>query len=161
MALIVQDAAAQCEIRNRLYPDGSMMYYIEPVNFYFSAEKSLRGGIATDKESYYLELLPVPFPVKPEGNKLKDDLDMKLSDGKWYKIENFDTRYTRKDTALKMIYLIRKDFLTKFRDLEVSEVKINMGDKEGSRSYVFKLHKSALKEQLDCFSKEKDRKQEK
>jgi len=29
---------------------------------------------------------------------------------------------------------------------------------EGIRTYVFKLHKSALKEQLTCFLQEKERK---
>jgi hypothetical protein len=52
------------------------------VNFYQTKAKSLKGGITTDKENYYLELQPVPFPEKPAGNKLKDNLEVTLADGK-------------------------------------------------------------------------------
>jgi hypothetical protein len=159
--LFSQNSFSQCEIKNRIYPDGSMIYYIEPVNFYYTKAKSLMGGIETDKENYYLELQPVPFPEKPAGNKLKDDLDLKLSDGKWYKLRHYDTRYIRKDTVMKMIFLIDKDSIDRFLNYEVTEVRINMKGDEGMRTYVFKLHKSALKEQLECFLKEEDGKEKK
>jgi hypothetical protein len=55
---------------------------------------------------------------------------------------------------MEMLYLIDKKNLDAFLTYEVSEAKINMGGEEGARTYVFKLHKSALKEQLDCFLKE-------
>jgi hypothetical protein len=158
LLVISQYSFPQCEIKNRIYPDGSMIYYIEPVNFYQTKAKSLQGGIATDKENYYLELQPVPFPEKPAGHKLKDDLDLKLSDGNWYKLKHFDTRYIRKDTVMKMVFLIEKDVLDQFLNFEVTEVKINMMGEEGIRTYVFKLHKSALKEQLDCFLNEEEKK---
>ncbi len=45
----------QCEILNRVSPDGSMQYYMEPVNFYWTSAKSLKGSIVTDKENYFLE----------------------------------------------------------------------------------------------------------
>jgi hypothetical protein len=131
-----------------------MTYYIEPVNFYWTQAKSLTGGIVTDKESYFLELLPVPFPEKPVGEKLKDDLELKLSDGKIYTLEHYDSRYIRKDTVFKLVYLIGKKDLDWLLNLEVTEAKINIKGDEGIRTYVFKLHKEALKEQLDCFLKE-------
>jgi hypothetical protein len=151
----------QCEIKNRIYPDGSMIYYIEPVNFYQTKAKSLKGGISTDKENYYLELQPVPFPKKPAGNKLKDDLEVKLSDGKSYVLKHYDTRYIRKDTVMKMIFLIDKQVLDQFLNFEVTQAKINMMGEEGIRTYVFKLHKEALKEQLSCFLKEEENKKKK
>jgi hypothetical protein len=41
----------------------------------------------------------------------------------------------------------------------VIEAKIDMMGNEGIRTYVFKLHKTALREQLTCFlNEEKDRK---
>jgi len=145
---------SQCEILNRVSPDGSMTYYIEPVNFYWTKVKSLTGGIVTDKESYFLELLPVPFPEKPEGEKLKDNLELKLSDGKIYTLEHYDSRYIRKDTVFKLVYLIGKKDLDWLLNLEVTEARINMKGEEGIRTYIFKLHKDALKEQLECFLKE-------
>ena len=68
----------QCEILNRVSPDGSMQYYMEPVNFYWTSTKSLKGCIVTDRESYFLELHPVPFPEKPDGKKLKNELMMNI-----------------------------------------------------------------------------------
>ena len=150
---------SQCEILNRVSPDGSMTYYIEPVNFYWTKTKSLTGGIVTDKESYFLELLPVPFPEKPAGNELKDNLELKLSDGKSYMLEHYDTRYIQKDTIMKLVYLIGKKDLDILLNFEVTEARINMKGDEGVRTYVFKLHKDALKEQLDCFlNEEKEKK---
>jgi hypothetical protein len=152
-------AMPQCEILNRVSPDGSMVYYMEPVNFYWTKAKSLSGCISTDKESYFLELFPLPFPDKSLDIQLNDELELKLSDGKTYKLEYFDMRYIRKDTVMKLLYLIGKNDLDLFLNFEVLEAKINMKGDEGLRTYVFKLHKSALKEQLDCFLKEeKDKK---
>jgi hypothetical protein len=151
-------AFPQCEILNRVAPDGSMVYYMEPVNFYWTKAKSLSGGISTDKESYFLELFPIPFPEKPAGNDLKDNLELKLSDGKTYTLEHFDTRYIRKDTVMKLVYLINKKDIDVLLNIEITEAKINMKGDEGIRTYVFKLHKAALKEQLECFLKEEEEK---
>ncbi len=145
-------AFSQCEILNRVSPDGSMQYYIKPVNFYWTSSSSLKGGIVTDKENYFLELEPIPFPAKPAGNKLNKGLEIKLSDGKTYQLDHYDTRYVQHDTVMKMLYLISKKDMTILQNNEVTEARINMGA-EGIRTYVFKLHKGALKLQLDCFLK--------
>lgn len=147
----------QCEILNRVSPDGSMQYYMEPVNFYWSSTKSLKGCIVTDKENYFLELHPVPFPRKPDGNKLKKDLILKLSNDSICVFEHFDTRYVQKDTVMEMLFLISKDKINFLLNNEIAEAKIDMMGTEGVRSYLFKLHKSALKEQLACFLKEKEK----
>jgi hypothetical protein len=152
---------AQCEIFNRVSPDGSMQYFMEPVNFYWTQAKSLKGCIVTDRENYFLELHPVPFPGKPEGHKLKQDITMKLSDGNIYEYKHFDTRYGKSDTVMKMLYLIEKDEMEPLLNNEVIEVKIDMMGEEGVRTYVFKLHKSALKEQLSCFLKEEKNRKKK
>jgi hypothetical protein len=151
-------AFTQCEILNRVSPDGSMQYFMEPVNFYWTNTKSLKGCIVTDKESYFLELHPVPFPEKPEGRKLKKELVIKLSDGKTYTLKHYDTRYADNDTVMEMLYLIGKEDMEKLLNLEVTEVNIDMMGDEGIRTYIFKLHKSALKEQLACFLKEEEKK---
>lgn len=150
----------QCEILNRVSPDGSMQYFIEPVNFYWTSAKSLTGGIVTDKENYFLQLHPLPFPEKPAGNKLKKRLVLKLSNDSIYELKHYDTRYVEKDTVMEMLYLIDKEDMDKLLKFEVEEAKIDMMGDEGIRSYVFKLHKSALKEQLACFLKEEERKKQ-
>lgn len=152
---------SQCKILNRVYPDGSMQYFIEPVNFYHTSTKSLKGGIVTDKENYFLMLQPVPFPEKSEGRKLKKALNLKLSDGDTYELEHFDTRYVKNDTTMEMLYLIGKEDVDPLLNFEVIEVKIDMMGTEGIRTYQFKLHKSALKEQLACFLKEEEGKKKK
>jgi len=157
-SLSVLTSFSQCDILNRVSPDGSMTYYMEPVNFYWTQAKSLSGGIVTDKESYFLELFPIPFPEKPEGQDIKDNLELKLTDGKTYTLEHYDSRYIRKDTVFKLVYLIGKKDLDWLLNLEVTEARINMKGDEGIRTYVFKLHKEALKEQLECFLKEEEEK---
>ena len=155
-------AFSQCQILNRVSPDGSMQYYMEPVNFYWTRTKSLKGCIVTDKENYFLELHPAPFPEKSEGKKLKKNLVLKLSDNMTYEFKHFDTRYAENDTVMEMLYLIDKDAMDPVLNFEVTEAKIDMMGNEGIRTYVFKLHKSALREQLACFlNEEKVRKKNK
>jgi hypothetical protein len=154
-------AFPQCTILHRLAPDGSMLYYMDPVNFYHTRAKSLKGCIVSDMESYFLELRPVPVPEKNEGKKLKKDLMVSLSDGKTYQLKHFDTRYVENDTIMELLYLISKDELETFRNFEVIEARIEMGGGEGIRTYVFKLHKTALQEQLACFFKENEKKKKK
>jgi len=48
--------------------------------------------------------------------------------------------------------------MTKF---EVKEAKIDMKGDEGVRLYEFKLHKSALKDQLACFLKDEEERKKK
>jgi len=151
-------AFSQCNVLNRVSPDGSMQYYMEPVNFYWTSTKSLKGDIVTDKDNYFLELQPVPFPEKAEGRKLKKPLKMKLADGNTYDLKHFDTRYIENDTIMEMLYLIDKEDIDKLLNYEVIEVNIDMMGEEGVRTYEFKLHKSALKEQLDCFLKDDEKK---
>ena len=149
-------AFPQCEILNRVSPDGSMQYYMEPVNFYRTSTKSLKGCIVTDRESYFLELHPIPFPEKPAGKKLKNELILNLTNGETYKLKHFDTRYVEKDTVMEMLYLISKKDIDFLLINEVSGIMIDMMGDEGSRSYELKLHKSALKDQLACFLKEEE-----
>jgi len=162
MALVFLSASVssftQCEILNRVSPDGSMQYYMEPVNFYWTSTKSLKGCIVTDKENYFLELHPLPFPEKPAGNKLKKRLVLKLSNDSTFELKHYDTRYVEKDTVMEMLYLIDKEDMVQLLNFEVEEAKIDMMGDEGIRSYAFKLHKSALKEQLACFLKEEEEK---
>jgi hypothetical protein len=159
IALLSSSVAwSQCKILNKVSPDGSMHYYMEPENFYWTKSKSLSGCIVTDKENYFLELHPIPFPEKPAGNKLKDDLHLKLSDGKTYKLKHFDTRYTENDSVMEMLYLISKQDLDAVLKNEVIEAKMNMKGDEAIRTYAFKLHKAALKEQLACFLNETGKK---
>jgi hypothetical protein len=149
---------SQCEIHRRVSPDGSMQFYMEPVNFYWTRATSLKGCIVTDMENYFLELQPVPIPEKPEGRKLKKELTLKLSDGNSYKLKHFDTRYVDNDTVMEMFYLIGKEDIDHILNFEVTEVTIDMMGEEGVRTYEFKLHKSALKEQLACFLKDDEKK---
>ena len=146
----------QCEILNRVAPDGSMQYFMDPVNFYWTNAKSLKGCIVTDKESYFVELHPFPFPEKPAGNKLKEDLALKLSNDETYKLKHFDTRYVKNDTVMEMLFLISKKDIDYLMIHEVDVIMIDMMGGEGIRSYELKLHKSALKEQLACFLKEEE-----
>jgi hypothetical protein len=151
----------QCKILNRVSPDGTMQYYMEPVNLYWTKTKSLKGDIVTDKENYFLELYPVPFPEKPAGKKLKENLVLKLADGTNYELKHYDSRYLDNDTALQMLFLIEKEDIDKMINFEIAEAKIDMKGDEGIRSYVFKLQKLALKEQLACFLKEAEDKKNK
>ena len=149
LAVATLPAFSQCEVKNRLGADEVMYYYVDYVPFYWTSKKSLNGGAITDEQNYFLALKPKPYPEKPAGTKLKDDLTVTLSNDSTYLLKHFDTRYVDRDTTLLFLYIIPEKLLPTFKTYEVDQVKMMMGD-EGERVYRFKLHKSAVKEQLDC-----------
>ena len=149
-------SVAQCEIKNRVQADGSMIYYFEPTAFYTTKTKSLKINIVTDKEHYFVALQPTPFPDKKEGKKIKDDLVIHLTDNKTYKLAHYDTQYRRNDSIMQVLYLIDAKDLDAFSNYEAVSAEINMQGTEFVRSYNFKLHKNAIVEQLKCFIKKEE-----
>lgn len=147
---------AQCEIKNRVQADGSMIYYFEPAAFYTTKSKSLKINIVTDKEHYFVALQPTPFPDKKEGKKIKEDLIILLADNKTYKLAHYDTQYRRNDSIMQVLYLIDDKDLDAFSNYEAVSADINMQGTEFVRSYNFKLHKNAIVEQLKCFLKKEE-----
>jgi hypothetical protein len=150
---------SQCDINHKISPDGTMYFSILPVTFYYTLDKSLKGGLITDKENYYVALQPTPFPERSVVKKMKDDLKLKLGNNKAYSLHHFDTKYLKNDSIVQLLYAIDKKDLNDFLNYEAIEARLNMMGTEGIRNYVFKLHKDALKEQLACFLKKgKDKK---
>jgi hypothetical protein len=145
---------AQCEIHNRIQADGYMFYYIKPTPFYTTESKSLKINIVTDKENYFIALQPTPFPPKEVGKNIKDDLSLELSNKIKYKLKHYDTQYLKQDSILQVLYIIDKNDLKAFSTYEAVTASINMEGTEFVRDYDFKLHKSAIIEQLNCFLKE-------
>ncbi|MBO9585881.1 MAG: hypothetical protein J7574_17080 [Flavobacterium sp.] len=147
---------AQCEIKNRVQADGSMIYYFEPAVFYTTKAKSLKINIVTDKEHYFVALQPTPFPDKKEGKKIKEDLIIHLADNKTYNLAHYDTQYRRNDSIMQVLYLIDNKDIEAFSNYEAVSAEINMQGTEFVRSYNFKLHKNAIVEQLNCFLKKEE-----
>jgi outer membrane protein assembly factor BamD (BamD/ComL family) len=147
---------AQCEIHNKVQADGSMLYFLEPATFYTTKSKSLKIGIITDKENYFIALQPSPFPSKEVGKKIKEDLVIELADANKYKLEHFDTRYIKHDSVMQVLYLIDKKDLKAFSSFEAVSADINMEGTEFIRNYAFKLHKKAIMQQLNCFLKDEE-----
>lgn len=154
--LISTKMIAQCEVKNRVLADGTMLYYFEPAVFYFTKSKSLKINIVTDKEHYFIALQPTPFPPRKEGKKIKEDLIIHLADQKQYKVTHYDTQYRQNDSVMQVLYLIDEKDLEAFSKLEAVLAEINMEGTEFVRSYNFKLHKNAIMEQLNCFLKKEE-----
>lgn len=147
---------AQCEIKNRVLADGSMIYYFEPAIFYSTKSKSLKINIVTDNEHYFVALQPTPFPKKKEGKKIKDDLVIQLADNRTYMLTHYDTQYRHNDSVMQVLYLIDNKDLNAFSNNEAVSAEINMQGTEFVRNYNFKLHKNAIAEQLKCFLKKEE-----
>ena len=148
---------AQCEVMSRIGADEVLYYHLGYVPFYLTSSKTLYGGAITDEQNYFLALKPRPFPAKPLGNKLKDDLKVTLSNNEEYSLKHFDNRYLDYDTSLLFLYVLPEKLLSDFRTYEVVSMKMMMGD-EGERVYTFKQHKSAIKDQLNCLVENLERK---
>jgi len=147
-----------CEIQQRINPDGSKYYSSRARRFFWTEEKQLRGSVVTDGENYFLSLRPKPFPKRPAGSKLKDNLRLVLSNQQEYVLEQYDTRYLDEDTILLMSFLIGKKQLEDFLKYDIEQVAIVMTKGETPTIYDFKLHKSAVREQLACFIDQRKRK---
>ncbi|MTH17445.1 hypothetical protein [Flavobacterium sp. LC2016-01] len=155
--LVNTKAVAQCNIKNRILADGSMVYYFDPEVFYTTNSKSLKINIVTDKEHYFIALQPTPFPSKKEGKKIKDDLIMHLADNKTYTLKHYDTQYIKNDSIMQVLYLIDDKDLDSFSKFEAVSAEIRMEGTDFVREFNFKLHKRAIIRQLDCFLKEEEK----
>lgn len=148
---------AQCDIKNKVQADGTMIYYFDPAVFYTTKSKSLKINIVTDKEHYFIALQPTPFPEKKIGKKIKDDLVMHLADNKSYKLTHYDTQYRHNDSIMQVLYLIEDKDLDSFSKFEAVLAEIKMEGTDFVRDYSFKLHKDAIMKQLACFLKKEDK----
>lgn len=148
---------AQCEFKNRVLADGTMMYYFDPADFYVTKTKSLKINIVTDREHYFVALQPSPFPPKKEGKKIKEDLVIHLSNQKEYKLTHYDTQYRHNDSIMQVLYLIDQKDMDAFSKFEATLAEINMEGTEFVRNYDFKLHKDAILKQLNCFLRKEEK----
>jgi hypothetical protein len=155
--LLASEVFAQCDVKNKVLADGTMVYYFEPSDFYVTKSKSLKINIVTDKEHYFVALQPLPFPPKNDGKKIKDDLIIHLANKKEYKLTHYDTQYRQNDSIMQVLYLIDDKDLDDFSKFEALVAKINMQGTEFVRDYTFKLHKDAILKQLTCFLKKEDK----
>lgn len=141
---------AQCEVKNRVFPDQTMYYYMEPVVFYQTEKNRLRGNIITDKENYFLQFMPEPFPPRSENKKFKSPAEVHLSSGTTYTLEYYDYRYRRTDSTLALMFLLPKKQLNEFKEHDIVWVNLDVEDEKGPRHYVFVMHKAVIREQMEC-----------
>lgn len=151
------ESFAQCDAKNKVLADGSLMYYFDPAVFYTAKSKSLKINIVTDKENYFVALQPMPFPEKKVGKEITDDLIIHLADNNAYKLTHYDTQYIKNDSVMQVLYLIDKKDLKAFSKFEAVVASINMKGTEFMRDYNFKLHKDEIVNQLACFLKEEEK----
>lgn len=157
VALITPKITAQCDVKNRVLADGTMVYYFDPAVFYTTKSKSLKINIITDKEHYFIALQPTPFPSKKTRKKIKDDLVIHLADRKSYKLSHYDTQYRNGDSIMQVLYLIDDKDLESFTKYEATVAEIRMEGTDFVRDYNFKLHKDEIMKQLNCFLKENEK----
>jgi hypothetical protein len=150
---LVSSMRAQCEIKSRVFPDQTMYYYMDPVVFFQTGKDLLRGSLLTDKENYFLQFMPEPFPPKSENKKFKSNAIVHLSSGVTYTLDYYDFRYRRTDSTLALMFLLPKKQMNEFRVNDIVWVDLDLGDEKGARHYIFVMHKAVIREQLDCLEK--------
>ena len=154
-AFVVASTAsfAQCEVKNKVFPDQTMYYYMDPVVFFQTEKDLLKGSLLTDKENYFLQFMPSPFPAKSENKKFKSNAIVHLSSGLTYTLDYYDYRYRRSDSTLALMYLLPKKKLDEFRDHNIVWVDLDLEDEKGPRHYIFVMHKAVIREQMECLEK--------
>jgi len=143
-------AKAQCEVKSRVFPDQTMYYYMDPVVFFQTEKNLLKGNLLTDKENYFIQFIPSPFPPKSVNKKFKSPAVIHLSSGITYTLDYYDYRYRRSDSTLALMYLLPKKQLLEFKDHDILWVDLDLEDKKGARHYIFVMHKAVVREQMTC-----------
>ncbi len=141
---------AQCEVKNKVFPDQTMYYYMDPVVFFQTEKNLLKGNLLTDKENYFIQFIPSPFPPKSENKKFKSPAIIHLSSGTTYTLDYYDYRYRRSDSTLALMYLLPKKQLNEFKDHDMVWVDLDLEDEKGARHYIFVMHKAVVREQMNC-----------
>lgn len=141
---------AQCEVQNKVFPDQTMYYFMDPVVFFQTESNRLRGNLITDKENYFVQFMPEPFPARSENKKFKSPCVIHLASGQTYTLENYDYRYRRSDSTLALMFLLPKKQLSEFEDHDIVWVNLDVNDENGPRHYIFVMHKAVVREQLNC-----------
>ena len=154
LPLLTMAQEKECEILNRIQPNGIMLYFMKPEKFYQTSSKSLHGTIATDSEQFYLILFPSPVPSKDTAKKISGDLEVLLQGGSKQTLEHFDTYFIEKDTSLALFFLIKKEQQDLLLKYQVDQVKLDAGAGQ-INLYTFMLHKEALQQQMHCFLERK------
>ena len=158
--LLFLPAHSQCKVNNRLFPEGSLYYFTEAVLIYKTPERELLGTVVTDRELFFLALLPKPFPEEKIGRKFKKDLAIKFEDKVSMTLEHFDSRYLQGDTAFVIMYQIPKDSLGRFTEYDISSLSSELYDGTGIKNYNLVLHKNAIMDQLKCLMKKTAKKED-
>lgn len=146
---------AQCKITQNRFPDGTMYLETESSLMYQTSKKKLVEKVSTDKENYFIAISPSPFPAKPLGSKVKNDLTVLLSNNKSYTLKHFDSRYIDKDSSFEILYLFNTKDIPDFQQNIIKKITMNDGT-GGDISYNLVLHPDAVKKQLGCFIKKKE-----
>jgi len=140
---------SQCEIQNGLRPDGTMYYHAPLTLLYQTSDIELHGNLVTDKENYFLRLIPKEAQPIRQKDIAKKDLQIKLRNDSSYTLKYFDSWFGRKDSLFNVLYLFKKDQLNSFLNNSVQSLEIVVGKTE--HILIFKLHPDMIKEQFACF----------
>lgn len=140
---------AGCDIKKYISPDQTMYYFVETDTFYYTQDKQLKGLVETDKENYFLSLQPVPAPASAGKLKLYKPLRVTLSNDSTYTLEFFDARFAR-DSIYTVMYLF--DVKKHQAFLKHNIERVEMITPNLHETFIFRLHKEAVIEQLHCLN---------
>lgn len=143
--------AQDCTVRNRVLPDGRMVYFIEMQALLRSGSKELDGAVTTDGDFYYLQLRPKPIIPKDKLTKSARRLQLILSNDSVYVQELLDTQYLQ-DTAVLLTYRIASDQIEPILKYELRSAVLDMGEQQ-PRAYDLTQHGWVIRDQLQCVLK--------
>lgn len=151
--------AGQCEIQNRINPDGTMFFFAEPTLIWGRQPASLRTSVVTDKEHYFIAFEPDSFPPDPKGFQLKYHALVELSNHKEHELEFFFSLYRKfkEDTVSRfvVIFTIPKELMGEFIDHDLQVVKIKPEEEEKFREFRITHNKGVIRKQIQCLKESK------
>ncbi len=142
-----------CKITKYISPDGSLYFVVPHDTIYYTKESRLKAGLITDKENYFLSLVPFPRPGSIGHRKEYADLNVTLANKAELKMKFFDVRFT-KDSTYTISYLIDKKLLDTLTHNEIESIYLKSPFKD--KQYRLILHRDLIREHLACLQKLKD-----
>jgi hypothetical protein len=136
-----------CSIKKYISPDGSLYYFVPYDTIYYTRENRLMAAIITDKENYFLSLVPYPKPADLGKKKDYQDLKLTLSNATEISVKFFDTRFPN-DSTWAVTYLLDKKMIDTLKNNQIESLyfKTPFQDKQ----FHLKFHRDLVREHLAC-----------
>jgi hypothetical protein len=136
---------AQCKISQEITPTGIYNTLTEHELIYFNNKYTITAQVLFDGDDYFAVFIMKPF--FSEKGKL-GAIHIVLESKDTLELQFYDANKKSKDSTLNLFYKIEPSQFTLLKQYNINEIYTVFN--EVKREFILKLHKDAIKNQLNC-----------